>query len=320
MAADPPGRAGGGRQSCEVYPHDARRVVLATAVDAEGKAADATAWRVAVGQVPNELSADDPASVFLRHDAVPMSPDVSFDAASVVLAEGTKVFRLPKPLDPAVAAEYEAPFATGWSRGFREVVTERSLLNAAGTFYVLPRVTSGGATRIQPVCSHGKRITDFCSWRGLLVLGGVRQAAAAMPLSGSTCVSRVIGSTDASGKTSQGPAVWVGDIDELWKLPKPTGRGGPWRDTAVEPGEPSDPYLMGGYDQKFLELSHSGSKAVGVTVEIDPTGDGEWFEYALLNVPVGETVEHLFPEGFLTQWVRFRADSACRATTVLTYR
>lgn len=78
----------------------------------------------------------------------------------------------------ARAADYEQPFATGWPRGLREVVTERSLLNAAGTFYVLPRVTSGGAAKIPPVCSHGKRITEFCSWRGLLVIGGVRQAAA----------------------------------------------------------------------------------------------------------------------------------------------
>lgn len=56
------------------------------------------------------------------------------DAATVVLKEGEKVFRLPKPLDAEVAAAYEEPFATGWPRGMREVVTERSLLNAAGTF------------------------------------------------------------------------------------------------------------------------------------------------------------------------------------------
>ncbi|NBW97670.1 MAG: hypothetical protein EBR28_13330 [Planctomycetia bacterium] len=237
----------------------------------------------------------------------------------MILTEGPKRFRLPKPLDAKVAAAYERPFATGWPRGLREVVTERSLLNAAGTFYVAPRVTSGGAAKILPVCSHGKRITDFCSWRGLLVLGGVRQAAKSQPPDGPPDTSRVIGSTDATGKRSLGPAVWVGDIDELWKLPKPTGRGGPWHETAVEPGVPSDPYLMGGYDRKRLAVTHDAARPVRIVVEIDPAGDGEWFAYSTLVVPVGEAITHEFPPGFLAQWVRLRADAACRATAVFTY-
>ncbi|NBW97910.1 MAG: hypothetical protein EBR28_14600, partial [Planctomycetia bacterium] len=79
----------------------------------------------------------------------------------------------------------------------------------------------------------------------------------------------------------------MGDIDELWKLPEPTGRGGPWHETAVEPGVPSDPYLMGGYDQKRLDVSQDGDRVVHVAVEIDPAGDGEWFPYATLDVPAG---------------------------------
>ena len=294
--------------------------VLASAVDAEGTATDGKAWKVAVGNPPEPRAADDPVAVLLRDKAVPTSPDVSFDAGSVILMQGEARFRLPKPLDPQVAAAYEKPFATGWPRGLRELATERSLLNAAGTFYVLPRVTSGGAAKILPVCSHGKRITDFCSWRGLLVLGGVRQQAASESLAGTARTSRVIGSTDVTVATLRGPAVWVGDIDELWKFPRPTGRGGPWHATAVPAGVPSDPYLMGGYDTKTLELSHDAPTPVRVTIEIDPTGDGEWFEYATLDVPVGRSATHQFPSGFLAQWVRFTANSKCRATATLTYR
>lgn len=294
--------------------------VLSQNVNAGGHADDAKAWRVAVGQEPVEYAAEDPVAKFLREKAVPVSLDVSFDAASVVLAEGTKVFRLPKPLDAAVAAAYEKPFATGWPRGIREVVTERSLLNAAGTFYVLPRVTSGGAAKILPVCSHGKRITDFCSWRGLLVLGGVKQSFAGVGAATTGNASRIIGISDATGTTASGPAVWVGDVDELWKFPKPTGRGGPWLETAVEAGVPSDPYLMGGYDEKSLELSHDRSETIRVTVEIDPVGDGDWFQYATLDVPAGRPLGHTFPDGFLAQWIRFTTESACRATATLTYR
>jgi hypothetical protein len=256
------------------------------------------------------LAKDAAPAKFLRDKAVPASPDITFDAASVIWREGDRVFRMPKPLDPAVAAAYEQPFATGWPRGLREVVTERSLLNAAGTFYVLPRTTSGGAAKMQPVASHGKRITDFCSWRGLLVLAGVRHAAAQDP--------RVIGggSTEAAGG---GPAVWVGDIDELWKLPAPTGRGGPWRETTVEPNVPSDPYLMAGYDKKRLELSHDRPEPLAVTIEIDPAGDGRWLPYAVLDVPPGDTLTHEFPAGFSAHWIRFRAATPCTATAVLTY-
>ena len=293
--------------------------VLATAVDpGQGDKGRPQAWRIGPALVAEPLADADPAATLLREKAVPRDPSVSFDAASVILTEGAKRYRLPKPIDPAIAADYEQPFATGWPRGLREVVTERSLLNAAGTFYVLPRVTSGGAAKIQPVCSHGKRITDFCSWRGLLVLGGVRQAAT--PSAGGPAAARVLGGGDAAAAGDPRPAVWVGDVDELWKLPRPTGRGGPWHETPVRPGEPSDPYLMGGYDAKSLELTHDGPGAVTVTVEVDPTGDGTWFRYATFDVPAGGRITHEFPQGDLAQWVRFTADAACTATATLTYR
>jgi hypothetical protein len=281
--------------------------VLATEVGADGPAA-ATCWRyAAAADGPGTWTPradDDPVAMLLRERAVPESPSVEFDAASVILREGKAVLRLPKPLDPVVAAAYETPFVTGWPRGLREVVTERSLLNAAGTFYVVPRMTSGGAALIQPVCSHGRRITDFCSWRGLLVLGGVRAAAGDDP--------RVLRNAD-------GPAVWVGDIDELWKLPTPTGRGGPWRATAVEPGVPSDPYLMGGYDRKRLALSHDASGPVRIKAEIDPVGTGTWRSVATFDVPAGAGIEHEFPRGFTAQWIRFTADKGCAATATLVY-
>jgi hypothetical protein len=285
--------------------------LLATHV-ADGNARPTRPWRIGMrkdhGFDPQPLAENGVAAVFLRDKAIPESPTVEFDAASVILREGDRVFRLPKPLDPAVAAVYEKPFATGWPRGLREVVTERALLNAAGTFYVVPRTTSGGAAKMQPVCSHGKKITDFCSWRGLLVLGGVRDMA--IP------DARVIGWGKVPARDSP---VWVGDIDELWKFPKPTGRGGPWHGAAVTAGEPSDRYLMAGYDKKRLEVSHGASEPVNVTVEIDPAGDGVWFSYATLAIPAGESVTHPFPTGFSAHWVRLMTDKPCTATATFTY-
>ena len=292
--------------------------VLATPVTG-GVAGAAAAWRIGMAGdrigPPQPLAGDDEAATLLANNAIPASPTVEFDAASVILREGERVFRLPKPLDPRVAAAYEQPFATGWPRGLREVVTERALLNAAGTFYVLPRTNSGGVAKIQPICSHAKKITDFCSWRGLLVLGGVRVAAAVDP----RVIGGAVAATQAGAADAPPPAVWVGDVDELWKFPAPTGRGGPWHATAVAAGTPSDPYLMAGYDRKRLEVSHAAREPVTITVEVDPAGDGGWLPAATLTVPPGETVRHDFPAGYSAHWVRLTADRPCTATATFIY-
>ena len=68
--------------------------------------------------------------------------------------------------------------------------------------------------------------------------------------------------------------VWAGVIDDLWKLGKPTGRGGPWKNTSVEAGQPSDPYLIGFYDQRSLSLSHNAKETVTFTIKVDPVGHG----------------------------------------------
>ena len=192
----------------------------------------------------------------------------------------------------------------------REVVTERSLLNVAGSFYMLPRNNSGGVRALKPVATHNKRICDFCSWRGMLVIAGINvDADPGHP--------HFIRSDD--GETG----LWFGDFDDIWKLGKPRGVGGPWRDTAVTAGEASDPYLMTGYDRKRVQISHNADSAVTFALEIDIFGAIDtpetWFTYAELTVPAGESVIHEFPEGFAAHWIRLRTDADCTATAVFTY-
>ena len=114
-------------------------------------------------------------------------------------------------------------------------------------------------------------------------------------------------------------AVWVGTIDDLWRMGKPTGQGGPWLETVVKAGEKSDPYLIGFYDKKTLFLSHSADKVVAFTVEIDPTGNGQWQEYARLSVPPGERLEYTFTKPFQARWIRFCTDTDVKATAWLEY-
>src|SRR5690606_33963169 len=138
--------------------------------------------------------------------------------------------------------------------------------NIHGTFYEVPLINNGeppAFNLVRPVCSHDKQITDFCSWNGLLVLAGVKP--------GATNDGHVF--ADEEQKT----ALWFGGVDDLWKLGKPVGNGGPWKDTAVKAGQQSDPFLMTGYDRKTLTLS--ADTETTVTVEIDFDHQSGWHRY-----------------------------------------
>lgn len=188
----------------------------------------------------------------------------------------------------------------------REVATERDLFSCMGTFYELPAENADGYAKIRPVSSHGYRIHDYASYRGMLVLTGVN------PEEGKDNEHVVV---SADGKA----AVWVGAIDDLWQLGKPVGKGGPWKNSQVKAGVPSDPYLIGFYDKKTLALSHDFTQDVTFTIEADPTGNGDWMEYLVQKVKAGEEWKYEFPEGFQARWVRFSVDTDTQATAWLTY-
>ena len=193
------------------------------------------------------------------------------------------------------------------ARVCREVATERDVLNCEGTIYELPARNAGGLAKMRPVATHGLAIHDFVSFRGMLVLSGLDASALQTP------GEHIVVSDDAR------TAVWCGVVDDLWQLGKPRGEGGPWKDTAVKAGEPSDAYLMTGYDRKHLQLSHAGDGTINVTVEIDPDGTGLWCPYRTFAVPAGDVVAYDFPEGFGAYWVRFTADRDVTATAWLRY-
>lgn len=235
-----------------------------------------------------------------QHVAIPRG-SLAYDAASVIYTdEAGKRWRLPRAPGHADAAD-------GAERAVREVCTERDLLNAGGTFFELPAENAGGIAKVRPVATHGRRVHDYATWRGLLVMSGVDAKAARGN-------RHVIASEDGSA------AVWVGSVDDLWDLGRPVGVGGPWKDTAVKAGEASEPYLMTGYERKRLELSHRGGSAVAMRVEVDVTGTGIWKEYAAVKVPAAGKAERVeFPQGFQAYWVRVVSEAATTATAWLVY-
>ncbi len=228
---------------------------------------------------------------------------LTLDTASVIYTdEAGKRWRLPRG-----RADYRLEGPLGFERTDREVCTERDLLNAAGTFFELPAENAGGIAKVRALTTHNRRIQDYASWRGLLVLTGLDADA---PISN----THIVRSTD--GKA----AVWLGVVDDLWSLGKPVGVGGPWKDSAVQPGVASDPYLLTGYDRKTLMLSHSSLTPVRIRVEVDLTGTGQWVNYRSFDVLAGQSLAHDFPVAYQAYWLRVVAESATTATAWLDYK
>ncbi|MES2706944.1 MAG: hypothetical protein V4726_10115 [Verrucomicrobiota bacterium] len=246
-------------------------------------------------------AADEKLTAFIQSNAAIGAPLITADAASLIYDTGKgQRWRLPRG-----APGFDEVGPLGDSRLCREVCTERNLLSLHGTFYELPALNAGGFAKIRPISTHGRRIHDFASWRGLLVMSGV--------LPGTPAGGHILRSSD--GKC----ALWAGAVDDLWAFGKPRGQGGPWKDTAVSAGKPSDPYLVTGFDQKHLTLSHRQDKTVTITIEADFTGNGTWSKFTSLRIAAAATLSYQFPDAFGAYWLRFVSDTGTTASAQLTY-
>ncbi|MDD4921622.1 MAG: hypothetical protein PHS30_03980 [Bacteroidales bacterium] len=246
---------------------------------------------------------DSATATFIREKFAIPQQVVTFDNASVlVIDNGGRRWRLPKG-----DSKYADLTNRATLRICREVATERDLFNCAGTFYELPAENADGYAKIRPVASHHFRIHDYVSYRGMLIMTGIR--------------ANMLKDNGHLIKSADGKAVvWAGVIDDLWKMGKPVGEGGPWKDTEVKAGQPSDAYLIGFYDKRSLKISHQASEPITFTIEVDPIGHGPWMTYKKVTVLPGKPFEYMFPASFQSRWIRFAADKNCKATAWLTYR
>jgi len=199
---------------------------------------------------------------------------------------------------PFGSHSWDHTWNTEWMR-IREAQTERYLMDAFGIFYDLPALVYGGEVwGIKPIASHLRVVPDFCYWRGMLVLGGDQ-------------------TDNAVGQPQSG--MWFGNIDDLWQMGKPAGWGGVWWDTPVQDGEVSDPFLMTGFDNKSVHITHRADREVSFTIEVDFLGTGDFKTYKTLTVPPKGYAHHEFEDGFSAHWVRVGVDADCEATVYFHY-
>ena len=228
---------------------------------------------------PELVDAPEAAAAVAAAAPIPEGRQLREDAASLVYTDdGHNVFRLPR-------ADASSPRVTG--RICREVCTERDHFNAGGIYYELPAENAHGFFGVRPVCTHRLPIYDYASWRGLFAMslpGEVRLMA----------------------------------IDDMWQVGKAVGVGGPWKDTAVKAGAPSDAYLMNGFDRKSLDLF--ADRNVIVTLEVDVDGWGTWVKFAEYALSAGKKTHVDYPRAFGGYWARVTASGDCTATAQFTYR
>ncbi len=211
-------------------------------------------------------------------------------------------YRLPKS-----SRAFDETSNTEWLR-IREVETERALMDCHGLFYEIGFHLYGGQLwAIRPICSHLRIIPDYCSWLGMLVLGG--NQATPMNFNGER--------NPLGGQPQAG--LWFGKTDDLWSWGKPTGEGGVWNNDAIKANQPSDPYLMYGFEHKSVHLWHNSPAAVTFTLEVDVVGDGHFKTYSTQTVQPGAYVHYEFPNGYNARWIRVTANKDCQATAWFTY-
>jgi hypothetical protein len=282
---------------------DDRRALGLAAVQFDGEAEEKTGYYELNAQMELVRKEDPETESFIRERFAIPREVVHIDDASVLVVDDLgRRWRL-----PFGHGAYTDHTANGALRIAREVATERDLFSCHGTFYELPAENADGFAKIRPVASHDYRIHDYASYRGMLIMTGIEPGVA-------TGNPHIVRSQDGRA------AVWAGVIDDLWKMGKPTGHGGPWKDTRVKPGVPSDPYLIGFYDEKQLTLSHDQDMAVTFTLEVDPVGHGPWMAYKKIEVAPGQKAAYSFPADFQARWIRLAGDKDCAATAWFEYK
>ncbi|MBN1417592.1 MAG: twin-arginine translocation signal domain-containing protein [Planctomycetes bacterium] len=256
---------------------------------------DGTRWTVIESSPFNEVTG--------RRNLGSVIFATGWDRASAILrvcARGQwRRYRLPK-----ASHTYDHAWITEWPR-IREVESQRFLMDCHGVFYELSPLAYGGAVwGVRPISTHLRIIPDYCSFLGMLVLGGNQVTPG--------------GDTNLLAGDPQA-GLWFGKTDDLWRFGKPQGWGGVWRDSAVEAGVASDPYLLTGFEQKVLHIFHGADGPVTFSIEVDFLGDGTWKRYGEIQTPPGWYSHHEFHPGFSAHWIRLVSNTTCTATAQFIY-
>ncbi len=229
---------------------------------------------------------------------------VGWDFRSVILMvmEDGKwtSYRLPK-------GSHSYDGAHGWNTEWpriRDIGEEGSrLMTMHGLFWKFPaNFSSKHSAGVTPRSAYLKVIGDFTRWQDRLVFG-----------CDDTAKSEFLNKRPAKGALA-GPGqsqsnLWFTALDAPDKLGPPIGRGSVWVDEPVQAGVPSDPFLLGGFAKRAVQLQHDGTAATTFSLEIDERGDGQWKTWADVALKADEATRWVeIPATVAGAWIRAKAD------------
>ena len=229
---------------------------------------------------------------------------VGWDFRSVILMvmEDGKwtSYRLPK-------GSHSYDGAHGWNTEWpriRDIGEEGSrLMTMHGLFWKFPaNFTSKHSAGVTPRSAYLKVIGDFTRWQDRLVFG-----------CDDTAKSEFLNKRPAKGALA-GPGqsqsnLWFTALDAPDKLGPAIGRGGVWVDEPVQAGVASDPFLLGGFAKRAVQLQHDGAAATKFSLEIDAQGDGQWKSWREVSLKADEATQWVeIPATVAGAWIRAKAD------------
>ena len=261
---------------------------------------DGTAWTIVSRRPHTEVTG--PGGLLGERSGDAPLWSVGWDRRSLLLQvrsrDGWSTFRLPKgsyTFDPTHG------WFTEWPR-IRAIGEGQLLMNMHGTFFDFPMTFSPGQTAgIRPLSTHLHYTTDFAEWNGGVVLSGddtsiLQNQLASKPQSNLRFLTRPQLATDFGPRS---------------------GWGGVWLDDQVKAGQTSEPFLIAGYENRYVHLQHNAPAAATFSLEIDERGDGRWREWKPITVAPNSSTSLLLPRDLNAEWLRVKIDRDAVATAFL---
>ena len=109
--------------------------------------------------------------------------------------------------------------------------------------------------------------------------------------------------------------LWFGRWDDLRGFGRPAGCGGPWVADAVKANEPSEPFLLAGFERRVVHLADDAAEPVTFTLETDAAGNDNWTTLASVIVPARGYAYHVIPPGTPGEWIRVKTNRNVESAT-----
>jgi hypothetical protein len=234
---------------------------------------------------------------------------MGWDAKSLILmlrdGGGWHAYRLPK-------ASHSYDGAHGWNTEWPRIRgiggDDDLLMTMHGMFWSFPKTFSLADTSgIDPRSTYLKVVGDFCQWQDRVVFG-----------CDDTAKSEFLNKRRAKGEIAAPQSqsnLWFVDPAKLDRLGPVIGRGSVWLREDVAAGTKSDPYLFGGLKHRALHLAHGGEGELGVALEVDRDGKGNWEPLKTVVVPPRGYLWTAFDESESGVWIRLVPSAAASGLT-----